>query len=146
MAAEVKACLAERLAAVPGAVGLVARLDGSPAGVATAFPGFSTFAARPLLNIHDLAVLAPFRRQGIGQALLAELEQIAMEQGCCKLTLEVLSHNQVVGSNNRAWPCWLGIKANKASSWLMLQPLSSCATRIWAPEGRWLGAEVVVSA
>ena len=43
LAAEVKACLAERLAAVPGAVGLVARLDGSPAGVATAFPGAVPF-------------------------------------------------------------------------------------------------------
>ena len=73
----------------------MARLDASPAGVATAFPGFSTFAARPLLSIHDLAVLSPFRRQGIGQALLAALEQIAMELGCCKLTLEVLSNNQV---------------------------------------------------
>ena len=75
LAAEVKACLAERLAAVPGAVGLVARLDGSPAGVATAFPGFSTFAARPLLSIHDLAVLAPFRRQGIDLGQWANIMQ-----------------------------------------------------------------------
>lgn len=95
LAPEVKACLAERLADVPGAIGLVAWLDGVPAGMATAFTGFSTFAARPLLSIHDLAVLAPFRRQGVGQALLQELAQIAAERECCKLTLEVLGNNQV---------------------------------------------------
>ena len=120
LAAEVKACLAERLAAVPGAVGLVARLDGSPAGVATAFPGFSTFAARPLLSIHDLAVLAPFRRQGIGQALLAELAQIATELGCCKLTLEVLSNNQVAqGAYRKSGfaPYELDVKTGIAQFW-----------------------------
>ncbi len=95
LAEEVKAGLAQRLALVPDAVGLVAYVAGEAAGLATAFAGFSTFAARPLLNIHDLAVLASFRQQGVGQALLAELELIAQERGCCKLTLEVLSNNQV---------------------------------------------------
>ena len=91
----VKSVLATRLADVPGAVGLLAYVDSEAAGLATAFAGFSTFAARPLLNIHDLAVLPLFRGRGVGQALLAELEQIAHERGCCKLTLEVLSNNQI---------------------------------------------------
>ena len=95
LAPMVKAELASQLAQVPGAVGLVAYVAGEAAGLATAFSGFSTFAARPLLNIHDLAVLASFRNQGVGQALLAELESIAHERGCCKLTLEVLGNNQI---------------------------------------------------
>jgi GNAT superfamily N-acetyltransferase len=62
-------------------------------GIAICFLGFSTFAAKPLLNIHDLAVLPEYRRQGIGRQLLAAVEQKARETGCCKLTLEVLENN-----------------------------------------------------
>lgn len=62
-------------------------------GVAVCFLGFSTFAARPLLNIHDLAVAPGYRGQGIGKALLAAAEKEARTLGCCKLTLEVLEHN-----------------------------------------------------
>ena len=62
-------------------------------GIAVCFLGFSTFAAKPLLNIHDLAVAPAYRGQGIGKALLAAAETVARELGCCKLTLEVLEHN-----------------------------------------------------
>src|SRR5580765_6160599 len=37
---------------------------GEPVGVAVCFRGFSTFAARPLLNIHDLNVLPAHRGKG----------------------------------------------------------------------------------
>lgn len=62
-------------------------------GIAVCFRGFSTFAARPLVNIHDLAVLPGHRGQKIGRRLLAEVERKAREWGCCKLTLEVLENN-----------------------------------------------------
>lgn len=62
-------------------------------GLATSFYGFSTFAARPLLNVHDLCVLPAFRGRGIGRALLAEAEARAQARGCVKLTLEVLESN-----------------------------------------------------
>jgi ribosomal protein S18 acetylase RimI-like enzyme len=45
------------------------------------------------LNIHDIAVLPDCRGQGVGQALLAAAEQLAIDRGCCKLTLEVLTGN-----------------------------------------------------
>ena len=67
--------------------------DGAPVGVCVGFLGFSTFQARPLLNIHDLAVLPGRRGRGTGRALLAAAEAHARELGCCKLTLEVQEDN-----------------------------------------------------
>jgi GNAT superfamily N-acetyltransferase len=55
--------------------------------------GFSTFYARPLVNVHDLSVLAAHRGQGVGRQLLAAVEAEAQRLGCCKLTLEVLERN-----------------------------------------------------
>ena len=65
-----------------------------PIGIAVCFRGFSTFAARPLMNIHDLAVLTGHRGQGISRRLLAAVEEKARAIGCCKLTLEVLEKNR----------------------------------------------------
>jgi ribosomal protein S18 acetylase RimI-like enzyme len=62
-------------------------------GVCVAFLGFSTFRARPLLNIHDLAVLPGSRGAGVGRALLAAAQAHAVAIGCCKLTLEVQEDN-----------------------------------------------------
>jgi len=90
---EVTSVLAERLSEVPGAVSLLAFAEGRPAGLLNAFPGFSTFAARPLLNIHDVVVAPDFRGRGIARALMAEAETVARERGGCKLTLEVLEGN-----------------------------------------------------
>lgn len=98
LAAHVRATLAQRLATRAGTHSLLAfvrEADGSEcaAGFANAFEGFSTFAAQPLLNIHDLAVRAEFRGLGIAARLLQELEAIAREIHACKLTLEVLEGN-----------------------------------------------------
>jgi len=65
-----------------------------PVGLVIAFVGFSTFAARPLLNIHDITVLEQHQGQGIGRALLAAVEAKARELGCCKVTLEVDEDNE----------------------------------------------------
>ena len=78
---------------VPGFHGALAWLDGQAVGLIDCFAGFSPFAAKPLLNVHDIVVRADRRGQGIGRALLAWAEQRAAELGCCKLTLEVLSNN-----------------------------------------------------
>jgi len=90
---EVKARLPADLAAWPGSVHLLA-WDGEQAvGLLNAFMGYSTFKAQPLINIHDIAVLPPWRGQGVGQCLLQALQAEALERGCCKITLEVLSGN-----------------------------------------------------
>ena len=89
----VKARLTGDLAANPQAFSLLARLDGEAVGLANCFMGYSTFAAAPLVNIHDLAVLPETRGKGIGKALLAAIEAEALKRGACKVTLEVLSGN-----------------------------------------------------
>lgn len=68
--------------------------DGDEAiGLAVCFVGFSTFAARPLVNLHDLAVTPGQRGRGAGRLLLQRVEARARELGCCRLTLEVRSDN-----------------------------------------------------
>jgi len=69
--------------------------DTRPVGIATCFLGFSTFEARPLVNVHDLHVVRAYRRRGIGRLLLEAVEARARELGCCRLTLEVQERNRV---------------------------------------------------
>jgi GNAT superfamily N-acetyltransferase len=71
----------------------LAYLQGQAAGIATCFLGFSTFFARPLLNIHDFAILPRHRGRGLGRHLLRAVEAKALELGCCKITLEVQENN-----------------------------------------------------
>jgi len=66
-----------------------------PVGLINCFEGYSTFKAQPLLNVHDIVVHPAFRGQGVAQALLAAAQRLAIERGCCKLTLEVLNGNTV---------------------------------------------------
>jgi GNAT superfamily N-acetyltransferase len=73
---------------------LLAYVAGRAVGIATCFLGFSTFAARPLVNIHDLAVLPAHRAQGVGRALLRAVEEHARLRGCAKVTLEVQENNR----------------------------------------------------
>lgn len=81
------------LAGNPHAFSLLARIDDEAVGLANCFMGYSTFAAAPLVNIHDLAVLPGHRGAGIGKALMAAIEAEALKRGACKVTLEVLSGN-----------------------------------------------------
>jgi ribosomal protein S18 acetylase RimI-like enzyme len=91
---EVKQRLVPALREQAHALVLLAFAEGQAAGIATCFFGFSTFFARPLLNVHDLAVAPAFQRRGIGRALLAAAEARAIARGCCKLTLEVREDNR----------------------------------------------------
>lgn len=92
---EVRTHLCERLAQHPTALSAIAYVDGQAAGLINCFIGFSTFAARPLLNIHDIAVVPAYRGHGLGTALMEYAEKLACERSCCKLTLEVLAGNTI---------------------------------------------------
>jgi len=90
---DVRERLVPGLAAHQGAFSLLA-FDGDEAlGLANCITGFSTFAARPLVNIHDMAVLPKARGKGVGRALMLAVEAEARTRGACKITLEVLSGN-----------------------------------------------------
>lgn len=72
---------------------LIARRGARPVGVAVCFASYSTFRGRPVLNLHDLAVVAEERGAGVGRQLLAAVEEAARERRCCKVTLEVREDN-----------------------------------------------------
>lgn len=91
--ADVKARLPQALSELAGAASWLAWVDDVAVGLLNAMAGLSTFAARPLLNVHDLAVLPQWRGYGVGRALLRAAEAHARHLGACKLTLEVLSGN-----------------------------------------------------
>jgi ribosomal protein S18 acetylase RimI-like enzyme len=82
------------LRSMPQARIWIAYLSDGPVGLATCFVGFSTFAALPIINVHDLAVSPAHRGLGIGRALLTAVERAAREMGCAKITLEVGDENQ----------------------------------------------------
>lgn len=93
LADEVKANLVAALAARPQAYSVLA-YDGTQAvGLVNCIEGFSTFACKPLVNVHDVMVLASHRGRGIAAQMLALAESLAVERGAVKLTLEVLSGN-----------------------------------------------------
>jgi ribosomal protein S18 acetylase RimI-like enzyme len=90
---DVRARLIPGLQRHPTTLIFLAFEDEQAVGVAVCFIGFSTFAAKPLINIHDCIVLSEFRGRGVGRHLLEAVEAKACELGCCKLTLEVMDNN-----------------------------------------------------
>jgi ribosomal protein S18 acetylase RimI-like enzyme len=69
--------------------------DGEEAlGMAVCFVGFSTFSAKPLVNLHDLVVRPEARRRGVAKALFAAIEAQAARIGAGRVTLEVRKDNE----------------------------------------------------
>ncbi len=85
--------LARELAARPQAFSVLAFDANRAVGLVNCFEGFSTFACKPLVNVHDVVVLASYRGRRVAEQMLALVEQIARKRGACKLTLEVLQGN-----------------------------------------------------
>jgi GNAT superfamily N-acetyltransferase len=71
---------------------LIAESDGQPAGYALFFAYYSTWTG-PGLFLEDLFVREPFRRCGIGKALLAAVARIAVDEHCYGIHWEVLDWN-----------------------------------------------------
>jgi GNAT superfamily N-acetyltransferase len=91
--ADVRERLISGLREHPTTLAFLAFEGDAPVGVAVCFIGFSTFAAKPLVNIHDFAVVPSHRGRGISRQLLEAVEEKARKLGCCKITLEVLENN-----------------------------------------------------
>lgn len=93
MPENMKKPLVEGLAGHPGVFVLFALKDGDFIGLATCFINFSTFKAKPFINVHDIVILKPNRGSGAGRKLLQKVIDIAKERGYCKVTLEVRNDN-----------------------------------------------------
>ena len=78
----------------PTTLVLLAYEGEKPVGVALCFRGFSSFKARPLLNIHDFAVHEDARGKGVGRRLMEAVFEKATQLGCCRVTLEVAVANE----------------------------------------------------
>ena len=89
----VRESLVAALARTPAAFTVLGYAGDEPIALANCFETLSTFAARPLVNVHDLAVAPGYRGRGTGRALLDAVEREARARGACKVTLEVLEGN-----------------------------------------------------
>jgi ribosomal protein S18 acetylase RimI-like enzyme len=101
LGAQVKQGLADALRQRPQAFSVLAWAGDAlapggrlPVGLINCFEGFSTFAGKPLVNVHDVVVDPAWRGQRIAQRMLQMVEALARERGACKLTMEVLSGNK----------------------------------------------------
>lgn len=91
----VKSNLIKSMASRQDVFTVLCYVDSEPAGLINCIEGFSTFSAKPLMNIHDVTVLPKFRGLGLSGKMFVEVEKIAKEKECCKVTLEVLEGNTV---------------------------------------------------
>jgi len=71
----------------------IAEWNNKVAGFAAWFVNFSTFAGRHGIYLEDLYVRPGFRRNGIGQAMLAYLAQECIAKGWSRLQWSVLDWN-----------------------------------------------------
>ncbi|MGV8992033.1 MAG: GNAT family N-acetyltransferase [Thiobacillus sp.] len=85
--------LVSALAARPFIFSVLAFDDATPVGLVNAIEGFSSFACRPLVNVHDVVVTPSHRGRGIAARMFEQVKVMANERGACKLTLEVLQGN-----------------------------------------------------
>jgi GNAT superfamily N-acetyltransferase len=72
---------------------IIAEQDGQPAGYAVFFGSYSTWTGRSLF-LEDLFVREPFRGQGVGRALLCQVADIARQESCHTIRLDVLDWNE----------------------------------------------------
>jgi GNAT superfamily N-acetyltransferase len=80
--------------ATPRFRALLAEYDGKIAGYALFFPFYSSFQGRPALFLDDLYVREPFRKHGIGVALVAHVCRIAVSESFFAVRCEMLDWNQ----------------------------------------------------
>jgi GNAT superfamily N-acetyltransferase len=78
----------------PRAFGLIASVEGKPAGFAVYFFHFSTWLGKYGLFLEDLYVSPDYRGSGAGKALLKHLARLAVAEGCGRFEWNVLDWNQ----------------------------------------------------
>lgn len=103
LADEVKIRLAADLHKQSNIFSLIVSVDDKAAGFCNCVWGYSTFAAKPLVNIHDLAVVGDYRGMGLSQKLIDAVAEEVKLAGGVKITLEVLADNVVAQNAYRRY-------------------------------------------
>ena len=98
---EISETIAQELGKRSYAFTFLCFVDSYAVGLMNCFEMFSTFACKPIVNIHDVVVLEDYRGRGLSSEMLKACEAEAIKRGCSKLTLEVLSNNHVAKSSYR---------------------------------------------
>lgn len=78
---------------VPCAEVAFAEINGTAIGFVLFAQMYSSFLAQPTLWIDDLFVQAPWRRQGVGTALVRYVAQIAQRRNCGRIEWTVATAN-----------------------------------------------------
>lgn len=102
----------------------IASWDGVPAGFAVWFYNFSTFRGQHGIYLEDLFVLPALRGRGIGKALLVQLAQRAVREGCARVEWSVLDWNQP------AIDFYLSMGAVPMKDWSVLRLTGDALARI----------------
>lgn len=105
----------------------IASWDGVPAGFAVWFYNFSTFRGRHGIYLEDLFVLPGLRGRGIGKALLVQLAQRAVHEGCPRVEWSVLDWNQP------AIDFYLSMGAVPMKDWTVLRLTADALARTGQP-------------
>lgn len=85
--------LVEGLKEHPSKIMCLARIGEEYVGLINCFVNFSTFSARPFVNIHDVIVSSQWRNRQIGRRLIERVIEEASGMNCSKVTLEVREDN-----------------------------------------------------
>lgn len=91
--AEQRSSLIREMKDHPCSLILFAKAGEEYVGICTCFYAYSTFLAKPLMNIHDIYVDESVRGRGIAKLLVKTLGEIAQREKCGKITLEVRKDN-----------------------------------------------------
>jgi len=86
------------LQAYPGYLGFFVLANELYAGLANCNQNFSTFKAKPLLNIHDFIIAPEYRTIGAGHFLMRGIVNYAYRNGFCRVNLEVREDNHAAKS------------------------------------------------
>jgi GNAT superfamily N-acetyltransferase len=101
--------------APPAAGALLGRCDGEVTAYAIYFFTFSSFLGRAGIWLEDLYVRPPFRKQGLGRALIEAVARVGVERGCGRYEWTALNWN------TRALEFYRGLGAQEMSEWILLR-------------------------
>jgi GNAT superfamily N-acetyltransferase len=113
----------------PAAEGVVAEVDGEPAGFALFFTTFSTFLCRPGIWLEDVFVRPEHRREGVGRALLEHLAALAVERGCGRMEWSALDWNEP------ALEFYAGLGAKPVAGWTVHRIEGDALRSLGSPAG-----------